>query len=214
MNALSSPCVDRKPHPSGVRRPAAIVATALVAIFVLFSNAAQAQPTVHGDHASPEHFTFEARIGAHTVGGNTTDLGPMLGAELHYHIWRIPYVGPIGIGLGLGVASYSGTLLVSVPILASLRVDVLARMLDIPLVVVGKFGYDSVIYAGQYAPALRWGAQLALELDIFEPRAARALDEEWGINHSFIFFELYGNVSLGSVDVSAIAWAAGLGVTF
>jgi hypothetical protein len=59
----------------------------------------------------------------------------------------------------------------------------------------------------------QWGIQAALELDIFEPRAARSLDEEWGINHSYLFFELYGVQVNNPIDVGTdLGWVAGLGL--
>ncbi|MDH5493208.1 MAG: hypothetical protein OEY14_14740 [Myxococcales bacterium] len=177
--------------------------------------------------ASPERFTLELRIGPYepsAAGITADDTGPLFGVELDYHIWRIPYVGPIGIGAAPSIGIYAADgstastrlTLIPFPLLASLRVDVLARELGVPLVLTGKAGLDMIfgVHSGaesQTSFGLRWGLQLALELDPLEPRAARALDEEWGINHSFLFFELFGSTAdLGD----PMAWAAGLGFTF
>ena len=46
---------------------------------------------------------------------------------------------------------------------------------------------------------------------------ARQLDEAWGINHSFLFFEVYGVVGNFNASLNTgtpLDWAAGLGFTF
>ena len=40
------------------------------------------------------------------------------------------------------------------------------------------------------------------------------LDQEWGINHAYLFFEYYGSAATGDLDLSATTWAAGLGFQF
>ena len=46
-------------------------------------------------------------------------------------------------------------------------------------------------------------------------RAARNLDEEWGINHSFLFFELsWFHPTDDSLPIGDNSWAAGLGFVF
>lgn len=198
---------------------------------------------------SPEGFTFELRVGTYqpALGAafDTTfrgDLGPMIGAELDVHVWRIPYVGPLAIGGSFGWAEWDGPArsttganagstglsLVNFNALLVLRVDVLAREVDIPLVLTGKLGPDFGYWetgaggstqATGWSIGLRWAAQIALELDFLEPRAARRLDDEWGINHSHIFFELFGSTMGQWSDAQLpmgtdLAWAAGLGLTF
>ncbi|GAB4214418.1 MAG: hypothetical protein OHK0013_39070 [Sandaracinaceae bacterium] len=198
---------------------------------------------------SPENFTLELRVGAYrpdlgaafaeSFGG---DLGPLLAVELDYHLFRIPYVGPFAVGARIGWVEWNGAAstssganvggtgmsLVPVTVLAALRVDGLARHLSLPLVLTPKLGLDlgyfqtgtsGVTQADGWSVGLSWGAQVALELDFLEPRAARRLDEEWGINHSEVFFELFGS-TMGSFSDrqlplgSSLAWAAGLGFTF
>ena len=199
---------------------------------------------------SPENFAFELRIGAYSpdVGNDAfdrvfDDLGPMVALELDYYPFRIPFVGLVGAGLQMGWARYTGPGCVDAectppddestvnqelkfrifPItpMAALRVDVLARKLDVPLVFVGKVGLDAIFYTidnGSEREAsgsrfgLRWAAQAALELDFIAPHRARALDDEWGINHSYLFFELYG--STASFVGTHLAWTAGLALTF
>jgi hypothetical protein len=105
--------------------------------------------------------------------------------------------------------------------LAVLRIDVLARELGIPILFALKLGMDIIpwrISRGGVTDekgveyGMRWGAQVALELDFLEPRAARRLDDEWGINHTFIFVEIFGSTAQ---DLGAnFAWTAGLGIVF
>jgi hypothetical protein len=140
---------------------------------------------------------------------------------------------------GIGTASFSGksldksgmttaedTSLTYLPLslLAVARVDVLARKLSIPFIVTGKLGYEWAHWTSQtgksseqtgWSVGLFWGAQLALDLDAFDRKAARTMDEEWGINHSFVFFELFGfEPSSKSLPLGNTGWTAGLGFVF
>jgi hypothetical protein len=207
--------------------------------------------SIHTYEPSAESFTVELRIGAYrpdmepafttAFGG---DLGPLLALELDYHLFRIPYLGPVAVGASVGWVEWSGTArtvaggatnvgqtalnMVPLALLAVLRIDALARYLDVPLVLSGKIGPDFAYYqtgvtgrtdAEGWAYGLRWGAQIALELDFLEQRAANRLDQEWGINHSLVFFELFGS-TLGQMGGNtlplgtALAWTAGLELTF
>jgi hypothetical protein len=57
--------------------------------------------------------------------------------------------------------------------------------------------------------------QIALDLDTFEPGGARALDEEWGINHTFLLAEVsYYATTDKSLPVGGTSWSIGLGVAF
>lgn len=197
---------------------------------------------------SPEKFNLELRTGPYEpdVGNGSFDesfggdSGWMWSLELEYLPYRIPYVGPIGIGTGFGWADYSGDAfsgtirtdeetsltLLPIPALAVLIVDVLPREANIPFVFAAKVGIDTVIWststgnrsdASGWSFGFRWGLQGALELDFFEPTAARTLDEEWGINHTRLFFEYYSSRAGSneeSLPVGANTWAAGLGFTF
>lgn len=199
---------------------------------------------------SPEQWTFELRLGAYrpslepyfttAFGG---DLGPLLELELDVHVVRIPFVGPLAIGAHFGWVEWTGAAtttstgtgniggtgmsLLPMGLIAVLRIDVLARELDIPFVISPKLGLDfgywqtgtaGVTDADGWSLGLRWAVQAALELDFLEPRAARRVDQEWGINHTVVFFELFGSTmgTLGTgLPVGAdLAWVAGLGVTF
>jgi hypothetical protein len=112
--------------------------------------------------------------------------------------------------------------------MAVLRIDVLARQLNVPFIISPKFGIDAGYWqtgtssgtqADGWSVGLHWAVQLAMELDFLDPRAARRLDNAWGINHSAIFVELYGS-TMGEFDGrmltvgTPITWAAGLGFTF
>lgn len=199
---------------------------------------------------SPENFTVELRAGVYrpdlgpafesSFGG---DLGPLVALELDYHLWRIPYVGPLQIGARIGWVEWNGDAtttssttnvggtglsLIPITILASVRIDGLARHASFPLIFTPKIGLDfgyfqagtsGVTQAEGWSVGLDWGAQVALELDFLDRRSARRLDEEWGLNHSEIFFELFGS-TMGSFSDrqlplgTSLAWAAGLGFTF
>jgi hypothetical protein len=199
---------------------------------------------------SSESFTVELRGGAYrpdlgaafesSFGG---DLGPLVAVELDYHLFRIPYIGPLQLGARIGWVEWNGDArttssttnvggtgmsLVPVTALASIRIDGLARYLSFPLILTPKigleFGYfqagtSGVTQADGWSVGLDWGAQVALELDFLDRRSARRLDEEWGLNHSEIFFELFGS-TMGSFSDrqlplgTSLAWAAGLGFTF
>ncbi|MEZ4256315.1 MAG: MXAN_2562 family outer membrane beta-barrel protein, partial [Polyangiales bacterium] len=170
------------------------------------------------------------------------DIGPWIGAEFDVMIARIPYVGLFGVGAAFGWVHYTGsaflagsstsvteeTTLTLFPLsaLAVLRVDVLARELRIPFLFTGKLGGDAILWdsntgsrnvANNVSWGLHWAAQAALELDFLDPGSARTLDSEWGINHSFAFFELFGTTADSTLRLApknGFAWSAGLGFIF
>lgn len=203
---------------------------------------------------SPETFALELRVGpyvpdggayaqrfADTFGG---DDGLLLAFEYDIYAWRIPVVGLIGGAFGFGWAGYDGQAFVAggmradettrldlftLPGLAVLRVDVLARELRIPFVFVGKLGVDFIPWstgtgdtddASGIAFGLHWAIQVALELDFLDRARARSLDEEWGINHTNLFFELQGSTASGALAGAGLpvgdpfTWAAGLSFVF
>jgi len=168
------------------------------------------------------------------------DKGPLIQLELDVYAFRIPYFGSIGAGASFGWVRYEARACLTAdcepnsnggratnkvklrafPItpMAVLRLDVLARDLGIPLVLVGKVGFDMFIYdingaggGGGTTYGLRWAAQAALELDFINPRRARALDDQWGINHTYLLFELFGSTA---EMADPFAWTIGLGMTF
>lgn len=236
------------PAPSHLGR-LALVASLCVCLGATSVASAQWSDEFAQPVATPEHFTGEFRVGTYVPDvGNSSfrdvfggDRGPLLALELNAFVYRIPYVGPLGVALNLGWAKYTGSacpvgttncegsdegakfVLFPVAALATLRVDVLARELNIPFVFTGKIGLDSVFFRSKRGGSteaegrshgLRWAAQVALELDWIRPRAARSLDVDWGINHSYLFFELYGSTASSSLPLGDTTWAAGLGLVF
>ena len=209
--------------------------------------------------ASPEHFGLELRLGIYTPEGLGPDfaspqyfggdVGPMLAFELHYFPWRIPYIGLVGAGGGLGWSQWdtpspgstttpttdggettnsdrNAFEMITMRPFLLLRFDTFARELNFPLVITPKIGLDAVYWntgtstrtdATGWSIGPRFAGKLSLELDFLEPRAARQLDEVWGINHSELFFELYysmaGELIGDQLPVSGWGWAAGLGFT-
>ncbi len=195
---------------------------------------------------SPERFTLTLNLGMYQpddaldtfYGG---DNGPYVGGEFHGLIYRIPYIGPIGAGVGIGWVRYDGSACTTtdcsgtaseddkftlwpLTVMASLRIDVLAREYNIPLVITPKVGLDTILFSNVtggstqdsgVSVGLRWAVEIALELDPLERRAARSLDEEWGINHTFIFFQPFGSTAGGTPRLGdPFAWTAGLGFVF
>lgn len=167
------------------------------------------------------------------------DDGPMLALELDVIGLRLDDVLYLGGGGGIGTASFSGQTLdmageatseetslslVPLQLLAVVRVDALARKLGVPFILTGKLGYQwthwdadsgGVDDADGWSVGIAWGAQVALDLDFFEPSAARRMDEEWGINHSFVLFELFDfEPTSDSLPLDGPSWTLGLGFTF
>lgn len=209
---------------------------------------ADLNPAPRRDFASPERFGLELRGGPYTPSsteGILDDEGPLLALEFDIWAWRIPYVGLIGGSVYAGWGNFSGkggasedgspstdeeTKLVMFPLasMVVLRVDALVRQWGIPFVFTGKIGPELAFWSTSHGEVddandiswgLRWAAQVALELDFLERRAARALDEEWGINHTYLFFELYGSTTGKSPDTAlevgdSLTWATGLGFIF
>jgi hypothetical protein len=93
----------------------------------------------------------------------------------------------------------------------------------VPFVFSGKVGYNTVFFketagAGKgtgRSHGFGWAAQLALELNFINPRRANALDEDWGINSSFFFFELAGSDANSRAPMGdKLYFTGGLGLTF
>jgi hypothetical protein len=164
------------------------------------------------------------------------DRGWLLSAEVDLTLWHIPAIGQLNLGAGFGWASYDGkakadpgggstsekTSLTLYPLsaLAVLRVDALARYTVIPLTFAGKVGPDFVRWKAETGAAtngsglnigLRWAAQAALELDFFEPQTARRMDDDFGINHTFILFEYFQSLTQSTGDHS---FQIGIGAQF
>ncbi|MCC7536666.1 MAG: fibronectin type III domain-containing protein, partial [Deltaproteobacteria bacterium] len=127
----------------------------------------------------------------------------LAGVELDIDAVIIPYVGRAGVGVGFAgthfggntrtadnMASSESTGLTVFPmwVTAFLRVDTLARLVSVPLVFTARIGLENDVWLADDASGttfgFRWALAAWLELDMFERRAARAMDENYGINHS------------------------------
>jgi len=168
------------------------------------------------------------------------DSGPLLALELDLIAYRLPEVlylaGAGGIGwmnfdgktlddLGAPTSEETSIEIVPLNLLAVIRIDALPRKLSVPVIFTGKIGYQwaswstesgGVDEADGWSVGLLWALQLGLDLDTFEPSAARNMDEEWGLNHSFLFFELFGFIPTEeSLEIGEdMTWTAGLGFMF
>lgn len=194
---------------------------------------------------SPEFFALELRGGPYSPNSDPVamlypdDSGPMLAVEFDVMFLRIPYVGRVGVGMGLGWARLTDKALdattmmrtdeeivltvIDIPVMGVLRIDALSRELDIPLLLTGKLGVDFVLWdedkgetqsGSGLGIGLRWGVNAALELDFFDRAAARSLDEEWGINHTYLFFEYWGSTAEDDFALGDQTWSIGLGFLF
>jgi hypothetical protein len=164
------------------------------------------------------------------------DHGLMLNAELDVTVLHIPWVGQLNVAGGFGWAKYDakafgsdGTtregektelLLFPLHALGVLRIDALARHTVVPITFAGKLGYEAVRWKSEtggksdgsgFNQGLRWAAQAAFELDFFDRGTARRLDEDWGINHTYVLFEYYESRTTGTGDRN---FGIGIGAQF
>jgi hypothetical protein len=115
-----------------------------------------------------------------------------------------------------------------------LRVDVLARDFKIPIVPYAKAGLAMTIWRtftasgtssfdGQNGFGTTWGEQFAvgaaLSLDWLDARASKLLDDEAGVNHTYLFGEwMLANLdnfgSAGALRVGTMTFCGGLAVEF
>jgi hypothetical protein len=167
------------------------------------------------------------------------DSGPLYSALLEGVLFRLPRILYVTAGGSIGHVGYAApaldedgkstteeTTLSLVPLTASatLRVDVLPRRLGIPVLLAGRVGWRWTQWdtnTGKLNDASGWSlgpvftGQIALDLDTFEPGGARALDEEWGINHTFLLGEFsYYATTEKSLPVGGFSWSIGLGIAF
>lgn len=198
-----------------------------------------AKPTII---ESPQWYALEFKLGPYVPADDNDafkdvfgdDRGWMLGGEFDVTLWHIPYVGELNLGAGFGWSNYDAGALTDdgragekteftiypMSALAVLRIDTLARELDIPVLFAAKLGYDFVRWKATTGSktdgsgvntGLRWAAQAALELDFFEMDSARTLDEEFSINHTFLLFEFYESMTKATGDRT---FSMGLGLQF
>ena len=200
---------------------------------------------------SPEGYLLSFGVGAYRPdpGSDAFDVvypsgnGPILLGEFDFFLYRIPFLGPIGIGVAGGWANYKGTgclaggtpgictptsdaakfTLFPINAMFVLRIDALARKTPVPFVFTGKVGYNTVFFKETVGASksqgrshgFGWGVQIALELNFINERRANALDEDWGINSSFFFFELAGSDANNRAPVGdKFYFTGGFGLTF
>lgn len=167
----------------------------------------------------------------------------LIGTELDLQLLRIPYVGTLGPGFGIGYThakhpapledgtgdSGQDNLIWIVPMygVAVLRADVFQRQFGVPLVPYVKLGFgfalwqtgdgDSVaMYEGLEGKDISYGFQFAAGgkflLDVLDPALAKQRDALTGVNHAYVFLELYSS-QLGVGDqmhVGTTTWMTGL----
>jgi hypothetical protein len=165
------------------------------------------------------------------------DTGPNLGLQLDGILYRKPRFFYFTLGGGISLIKFAGNALATgtglavnekttlslIPLTAmlGLRIDALARKLRIPVIFAGKIGWEWAHWdtgTGTRDDATGWSvgpvfaAQVALDLDALEPSGARNLDEEWGINHTYLFLEIYRfSATKKSLPLGDTNWLIGLG---
>lgn len=163
------------------------------------------------------------------------DRGWMMNLEFDATVFHIPYAGQVGVAGLWGWAGYDAKALTSegtrageetkftlypLSAMGFLRIDALARYTMIPVTFAGKLGYEWVRWKAETGSAkegsgfnkgLRWAVQAALELDFLERASARRLDEDFGINHTYLMFEYYDSDTDATGDRT---FQFGLGLAF
>ena len=216
---------------------------------------------------SPQRFAFELRLGPYKprvdeeFGGRATPYKDTFGDRRNFYFgfevdWqalRIPYFGTFGPGFSWGYTKKSAkakltgtdtnsaedTTLSIQPmyLVGVLRVDVLSRQLNIPLVPYAKAGLGLGLWSastdagvsthdGVNGRGRSWGSHLALggmfHLDFLEPGASLTFDDELGVNNTYLYFEYLWS-DLGSstlienksqMHVGTKSWVAGLAFEF
>lgn len=225
----------------------------VLAAAVALPSGADAQPDRKNGQAgySPEGYLLSLGVGAYRPDPGDErfnavypgDNGPLLLVEFDFFLYRIPFVGPIGLGVAGGWAGYKGFAceveeeippcigstqrarfsLFPLNAMAVLRVDSLARYTPVPFVFTGKIGFNSIFFNENDGSGTQsgrthgfgWAAQFALELNFVNQRRANALDEDWGINSTFFFFELAGSDANSRAPLGDdLYFTGGLGMTF
>jgi hypothetical protein len=207
-------------------------------------------------YESRQRFAFELRFGPYrpnidqgfaaakpyeTVFGD--DRRVFAGIEFDWQVLRIPMVGTIGPGFGIGYTHMSAdarlqgtgelaaeqTSLTLMPTygVGVLRVDTLSRETAIPLAFYGKAGVGLGYYKmgndlGTQAKGHTWGMHYAVGamflLDALDQHAAQQLDNEMGINNTYVYLEWmmsrldgFGRGSDASVlNIGTDTWILGL----
>jgi len=148
--------------------------------------------------------------------------GWMLQLEMDITLWHIPYVGQLNAAASWGWVNFKAKAfdesgarsgedtkftLYPIGLLGVLRIDALARNTVVPLTFAGKLGPEWVRWtsstgtrtdASGFTSGMRYGAQVAFELDFFDRNTARRLDEDFGVNHTFLLFEFLKSSTRGT----------------
>jgi hypothetical protein len=166
------------------------------------------------------------------------DSGWLMNLEVDFTLWHIPYdIGQVNLAGVFGWSSYDAyarlrampeersgekTEFTIFPLaaLAVLRIDALARHTVVPVTFAAKMGYEWVRWKVEtgaegkqagFNRGFRYALQAALELDFFNQDAARSLDEDFGINHTYLLFEYMDSQTKATGDN---AFMFGLGAQF
>lgn len=145
----------------------------------------------------------------------------LIGLELDWQTFRIPYVGTIGPGLGVGLVSMSrpaqtvsgrpsgddyGLSIYPFHLVGVLRADAFWREMGFPIVPYGKLGIGYALWratnadatsqsAGVSGKGSSYGPHVALgaafALDVLDKGASRNMDNATGINNTYVYFEYY-----------------------
>jgi len=214
-----------------------VSAFAMVASLVAFDAKAVelGTPSTEHPYRTAQNFALELRLSPYrpqvdddsrlTGKPFETNFGTVprffIGMELDWQTLRIPHVGTIGPGLGVGyvgmtrpVQTVSGrasgdeTSLSIYPFwaVAVLRADAVWRDLGIPLVPYGKAGVGMALWRASnsggtsvqgnvsgkgHSFGTNFALGIALALDAIDPGASRNMDNATGINNTYLYLEAY-----------------------
>ena len=215
------------------------VALTLAAVAFLAASDARAielgTPATEHPFRTPQNFALELRFSPYrpqvdeesglngTPFANNFGTKPRLyvGLELDWQTYRIPHVGTIGPGFGVGFVTMSRTVqtvsgrasgdetslsIYPFTVSAVFRADFLWRNLGVPFVPYGKAGVGVALWRASNSGGTSsqdnvsgkgssWGTNfalgLALALDALDKGASRNMDLATGINNTYIFAEAY-----------------------
>jgi len=231
----------------------ALTALAVLSCSTLAAGSASAEESVSPRYArsyvSPQYFAMELRFSPYrpqiddepALNGKTPYANTfgsmrrlMVQLELDWQAFRIPYVGTIGPGLGVGYTNMSDksftqtggrsdedTSLDIFPmyLAAVLRADTFYRNAGIPIVPYAKAGLGMGIWRatnpGGTSDAngvrgegkslgLHGAIGISFALDALDPSAALQLDNATGINHTYVFVDYYVAALNGLAQSSAL----------
>jgi hypothetical protein len=147
-----------------------------------------------------------------------------IGIEFDWQMFRIPYVGTLGPGLGASMVSMSrnartlrggpsgdeyGLSIYPFHLVAVLRADAVWRDFGFPIVPYGKIGMGYALWratdTGETASSVNvsgkgssYGLHVALgaafTLDAIDKGASRNMDNATGINNTYFYFEYYSSM--------------------